>query len=206
MKELFKKALLVVLLFALLPTATTWAQECNKCVSKNASITFLGIDYTFLNFGETLDESEEKIIEVYIPAWNNMFEVEQKKYDVAKSFNLTNLSYNIDFFKAQNAKIKNIKGPRKQAITDATIKNHVNSLNFKGITSDYALFFLATDYSKAAVNATHYFVIYDLKSKKTLVLSPIDTKPGGFGFRNYWAASFYNILKSGKKITKDWIQ
>jgi hypothetical protein len=44
----------------------------------------------------------------------------------------------------------------------------------------------------------------DMKSKTVLLTKHMEGKAGGFGFRNYWAKSFLNVLKSIKEDWRSW--
>ncbi len=189
---------LVCLLGITLAAHTARAQQCSECVPADAAITFLGIDYTFVNFGGTLDQPEDKVIHTYIPAWNELFVTESSKYNIGKMYGLSRLSYDVDFFKGSNKKVSDINGVYKD-LPRNTLITHINKISFKGVTTPYAMFLIAGDYNKPALKAVHYLVIYNVSSGKIEVLEEFTTKPQGFGFRNYWAGSFYAVFKEKKR-------
>lgn len=204
-----KKNILFLLFFFCIACISTinvaFSQSCDKCVSKSEPITFLGIDYSLLSFEGSLEENDHnKVTHTYYKAWNALFVNESKKYDLAKSFGLDQIIVKSDYFDRNNELAKNINAVRKNPITEEQIKKHVQQLKFSNIATPYALFFIATNYNKSTVKATHYIVLLDTKTKKIIGLQAVNTEPGGFGFRNYWAASFYNILKKEGKLIKKW--
>ncbi len=205
MKQLLK--ITTLLFITCILQLITYGQDCNKCISANDAVTFLGIDYSMLSFEGTLEESDQnKVINSYYPSWNSLFATETKKYDLEKSFGLKNITLTTDYFDNYNKKSKNINNTRKQAITDQDVQKHIQQLKISNINTPYALFLVAISYNKTKESATHYLVLWDVKSKKIIGLQQFETKPGGFGFRNYWAASFYNILKKENKKVKQWIK
>lgn len=197
MKRLFSIATLLVSLM-MLGAVSVQAQQCSKCISADAAITFLGIDYTFLNFGGTLDQPEEKVIDTYVPAWNDLFVTESSKYNIGKMYGLSRLSYDVKFFEGSNKKIGNINSAYKE-LSQAALAKHITAINFKTVTTPYAMFLIAGDYNKPALTARHYVVLYNIQAGKIEVLEEFATKPQGFGFRNYWAGSFYAVFKEKKK-------
>lgn len=197
MKRIFSVAILLFTV-TLLGTTAVKAQQCSQCIPADAAITFLGIDYTYVNFGGTLDQPEGKVIDTYIPAWNELFVTESAKYNVGKMYGLSKLSYDVNFFENTNKKIRDINGAYKE-LSRNTLTAHINRINFKPVTTPYAMFLMAGEYNKPALKAVHYLVIYNVKSGKIEVLEEFTTKPQGFGFRNYWAGSFYAVFKEKKK-------
>jgi hypothetical protein len=43
-----------------------------------------------------------------------------------------------------------------------------------------------------------------MKSKSVLLTKPMEGKAGGFGFRNYWAKTFFNVVKDIKGEWNGW--
>jgi hypothetical protein len=44
-----------------------------------------------------------------------------------------------------------------------------------------------------------WVVFFDLSNKNILLMENMTGKAGGFGWRNYWARSFYTVLKEIEK-------
>lgn len=177
------------------------AQDCNKCVNSSADFTFLGIDYSFLSFDKELEETEATVINKYIPAWNNLFLTERSKYDVEKLLGLKTVDYDIDFFENSNSKLTDIN-EASQDLSDADIVNHIKKINFSKVTTQYALLLLAHTYSKSTATGEHFFVVYDVKAKNIVAMKKVITKSRGFGFRNYWASTFYGVFKNNKDVSR----
>ncbi|NOX86391.1 MAG: hypothetical protein GXO86_10590 [Chlorobi bacterium] len=59
---------------------------------------------------------------------------------------------------------------------------------------------IAESYSKPNVQGAYYVTFFDIATKKVLSTERMLAKPGGFGLRNYWAKTYYTVLKEvGKK-------
>jgi hypothetical protein len=53
--------------------------------------------------------------------------------------------------------------------------------------------------NKIEENATMWLAIFHINSGEIIHLKRYSGKPGGFGFRNYWARSYYNVLTALKE-------
>ena len=172
----------------------------------SGDITFLGMDFTqtkfigsaaqFKDAGEiTSSEFRDK----YIPSWNQLFINEQKKYDVAKAVKRAEVQYAMDVTEKANNGIKSnffSDDPNDyKKLDEQKIANLVKGYDFQGKTGTGLIFFI-DGMSKSKDEASGWVTFVDMKSKKVLSTEYKTGKAGGFGFRNYWAKSFLNILKS----------
>ncbi len=210
MKNLLFKTSVVIVLFVSFIAATAVAQS----VPKNAAISFLGIDYSHVKLvGEmahwgsnTLDTDE--VIEKYFTGWNDLFVNEAKKYDVNKFFKTSNMTTQIGFFDDINAKTssKNLMQKSSPEVDAEMIKTWAKKHNYTSVKSPYAIFLVATELNKGKEFGKYYIVLVDKKAKAFYVSAEQSGKPGGFGFRNYWANTFFKVLQDAKKSTKDWFE
>jgi len=194
-----------MLLFA---TTFGWAQNENE----TTNVTFLGIDYSHIKligemaqFNSAGQVSGNQIIDDYFPAWNQLFINEQKKYDMAKALNQNNVIYDVVFFEKQNkaTNAKTLFAENNPNYTDAEIKKFVEGNKYSAKTT-YVAYFIAEAYNKGLEEAVYHFVVVDTKSKAIIASEKYVTKPGGFGIKNYWASSYYKILKKLPKASKNW--
>jgi len=176
----------------------------------SAEITWLGIDFTqtkfigsatqFKDAGEiTSSEFRDK----YIPGWNQLFVDEQKKYDVASAVKRAEVKYGMDVTEKSNNGIKgnffsNDPNDYKK-LDEAKIADLVKKYDFQGKTGIGLIFFI-DGMSKSKDEASGWVTFVDMKSKKVLLTEYKTGKAGGFGFKNYWAKSFLNILKATEKM------
>jgi hypothetical protein len=79
----------------------------------------------------------------------------------------------------------------------------VKKYDFKGHSGIGMLFFVE-GMSKGRESASMWVTFVDMKSKTVLLTKHMEGKAGGFGFRNYWAKSFLNVLKSIKEDWRSW--
>jgi hypothetical protein len=179
-------------------------------------IAWLGVDFTQANFIGTPYQNQNKQIgevteedfrDKYVPAWNELFIDEKKKYNVAEALNRAEVKYAYDVVAAANAATKyepftkDVKKYKK--LTEARLKELVAAYDFKDEKGIGLLFFVdGMDPEKEEAGAWVTFV--DMGSKKLLLTNYVTGKPGGAGFRNYWSKTFNDILKTTKLKYKDW--
>ena len=186
------------------------AQTKADIFNGTAEITWLGIDFTQTKFIGTATQFKEsgeitssEFRDKYIPGWNQLFLEEQKKYNVADAVKRTEVKYAMDVTEKANNGIKgnffsNDPNDYKK-LDEQKIANLVKNYDFQGKTGIGLIFFI-DGMSKAKDEASGWVTFVDMKSKKVLLTEYKTGKAGGFGFKNYWAKSFLNILKATEKM------
>lgn len=201
---------LIALSLVCLNTFSTLAQTKDDIFGGSAEITFLGIDFTQTTFIGTAAQfkdageiSSSEFRDKYVPGWNQLFINEQKKYDVAKAVKRSEVTYAMNVTEKTNNAIKKdffSDDPNDfKKLDEQKIANLVKDYDFQG-KSGIGLIFFIDGMSKAKDEASGWVTFVDMKSKKVLLTEYKTGKAGGFGFKNYWAKSFLNILKSTEKM------
>lgn len=208
----FNKLSWLFALLLLLNVKPVTAQTKEDITGGTAEITWLGMDFTqakfigaatqFKDAGEiTNGEFRDK----FIPGWNQLFINEEKKYDVAKVVHRTAIKHAMEVTEKANNAIKGdffTNNPDDYMHLDAEkVEGLVKKYNFQGKTGIGLIFFIE-GMSKGKDQASAWVAYVDMKGKKVLMSQHITGKAGGFGFKNYWAKAFYNILKDSDY--KDW--
>ena len=186
------------------------AQTKADIFSGSTDITWLGIDFTqtkFIGsatqFKDAGEITNSDFRDKYIPSWNQLFINEQKKYDVAKAVKRSEVKYAMDVTEKANNAIKGnffSDDPNDyKKLDEQKIANLVKGYNFQGKTGIGLLFFI-DGMSKSKDEASGWITFVDMNSKKVLLTQYTTGKAGGFGFKNYWAKSFHNMLKATEKM------
>ncbi len=168
-------------------------------------LTFFGVDYTNCYFVHSqafydLDDVKAKII-----AWNNLFKSEYEKY-LAKNFSKRKITFSDEMIRRINEQID----PATRVSDDESLYNHLNPEQIPLIIDNYkfsseltgiGFILIAECYSKPEEKGSYYVVFFDIPTKKVLTVDRMTGKARGFGLRNYWANSYYVVLKDvGSKI------
>jgi hypothetical protein len=188
-------ALLLVLYFA---GTVTQAQDKARAKSEK-SITWYGIDFSAAKF-TLVTEDPAIIVSQYLKSINALIQMEPDKYDLKKYFSKTEVEMDLDQVNAINAKID----PASLVISDEykitldDVKKVIAQYNTKG-KSGLGLLFVAENLHKVKQTGSFYVCFFDQDTKEIVDAQRFEAKAVGIGFRNYWAGSVYNILKSWSK-------
>ena len=90
-------------------------------------------------------------------------------------------------------------------LNQTDINNIVEDYNFSNIKQTIALVFIVERLDKAKEQAVFWVTLINSRTKEIILTERMIGKPGGFGFRNYWAGAVYDIIKQiKKKKYKQW--
>ena len=202
--------LIAVVIF--LSTKSVSAQTKEDLKGGSADITWLGMDFSqtkfigsatqFKDAGEiTSAEFRDK----YTVGWNQLFINEQKKYDVAKVVHRSEVKYAMNVTEKANSTIKKdffSNDPNEyQTLTAEKVAELVKKYDYQG-KKGMGLIFFIEGMSKGKDQASAWAAYVNMDNKTVIMSKQLTGKAGGFGFKNYWAKAFYNILKDADY--KDW--
>jgi len=189
-----KKYVFLLILFAGLLGKTATGQD-----GIPESLTWFGLDYTQVKFiGSSSDFSDLNNIQNSIfAAWNGLFLSEQSKYDLRAAFGVPEVSYEMDraIERSSNRNMDNIvqTGPwelGKEELAQV-MKAYIDK---SGGEDRVGAMFIMETLNKLDKRSTMWLVVFNVGTGKIHHLKRYSGAPGGFGFRNYWARSYYNVL------------
>ncbi|MCX2745381.1 hypothetical protein OO013_15995 [Mangrovivirga sp. M17] len=195
-----------------------FAQNTNKLFFPETPITWLGVDYShmkiigdFSQFAGNGTLTERDIKDKYFKSWNNLFIRESEKYDIKGMLDKTSISNDIDMIREVNQATDPSQMVSKlvPGYTSDQITSFVQSYNWDKVDNKkgVGVLFIAEAYDKVGLAGYYWFVAVDLETGKILLKDRLIGKPGGFGIRNYWAGSFYRIIKDiDRRHYKTWIK
>ena len=183
--------------------STLFAQSISD-ISKAKEWTWFGIDYTNCYFLTPMDFPNISDLEDKIAAWNNLIIMEKAKF-IEKPFKGKKIIFYTDMIKDRNEEI-DVKsrlsedGFKTTHIETGMIQEIVSSYFIEDDMTGIGLVLIAESYSKPNVQGSYYVTFFDIESRKVISSERMLGKAKGFGLRNYWANSFYIVLKAaGKK-------
>lgn len=215
MKSLITTKWMAIFFAAIVISQTAFAQTKADIFDESKTITWLGLDFSQTKFIGQATQFEnagkitnEKFKEEYTVAWNQLFVNEQKKYDVAKALHRSSVKYDIDVALNANAALTQkdffSNNPSDFKLLDESkIADVVKKYDFKNNTG-VGLIFYVEGMSKGNGSAGMWVTFVDMGSKTVLLTKYMTGKPGGFGFRNYWAKPFRTVLDDIESDFKRW--
>ena len=225
MKHL-KITCIIALLIAGTSLQPVFAQSKADVFDPKVPVTLLGLDFSLTKFigsanntsvgvspfGVVRSKDEGTVTnddfrDNYTVAWNQLFIDETKKYNVAKAIHRESVNYALDVTEKSNKALKkdffsNNPGDFKTK-TEADITAAVKGYNF-GKNDGIGLIFFVEGMSKGMEKEGIWVTFVDMKSKTVLLTVYKENKPGGFGFRNYWAKPIFTLLKDMDSDFKKW--
>lgn len=210
MKQVLSLKWLLAIVFLLAGTQPLSAQTLKDFFnSSEVPLTYLGVDFTQAKVFNDIAANAMDIRDRQFAAINQVIVNEPKKYDFQKALSKSNVTNDISFVNAKNAKIdaeKIIESNSADEVrfTKATIESIVKGYKFAG-KKGIGLMFIMESMNKASAQASMYVTFIDIASGKVLLTERMTAKAAGFGFRNYWAKTVYEVLDDIKKSKyKEW--
>jgi len=196
---------LLCLALLLLTALAAPAQKDNDIVRSDKPITWLGLDFTMTRFIGTATQfkdageiTDDAVRDKYVPGWNELFINEPKKFDVAKYVHRETVVFALDVTARANNKVGGSffsSDPSDyNRLKEDDIAKAVKKYDFMG-KQGVGLLFFVEGMSKGKEEASAWITFVDMGTKTVLQTWRETGKAGGFGFRNFWAKAFLNILK-----------
>tara|TARA_B110000037_G_C17119218_1_gene505065 strand:+ start:3265 stop:3906 length:642 start_codon:yes stop_codon:yes gene_type:complete len=174
----------------------------------DVEVSWLGIDFShvkligeFSQFSSLGGGSAVQIRDQYFPSWNHLMLNEREKYDIKGMLRKGDINYDIDMLMSinSNAAIENMETYNTPHYTLDNIKSFITLYNTED-KEGIGILFIAESLNKSNIEAYFHFVAIDMKTKEILIHQRIRGLPRGFGLRNYWAGSIFNIIKDIEKV------
>ncbi len=200
--NLFPSILLLVIMLCITASVTAQSKK-DFFKSTDTKTTWLGLDFSDLRvFGDS-DADVNAIKDQYFGSINDLVLNEPDKYYVAKAFERSNLVFDLTEVTRLNAavdpdKLIVLKSEEASQVTPERVQELVNAYQLTDKTG-YGIVFIMEGFNKSKKKATMYVTIIDMASKKVLLTKRMEGKAAGFGYRNYWARTVYEVLKSINK-------
>jgi hypothetical protein len=91
-------------------------------------------------------------------------------------------------------------------LEEETIFEIVNDYNPETQTG-VGVVFIMESFNKEEEKGHMWVVFFDIPTKEVLLMEKMSGAAGGFGWRNYWARTYYNVLKEIEKTQyKAWLE
>jgi hypothetical protein len=199
---LFVKIALVSLLLSGFALSAS-AQSASDIFNSDAKIVWTGVDFTKVKVvGETGTVSPIEMLSLFDKI-NEVIISEPKKYNFTEALTKKTVEFDLSGVTKANSKINAddlismSSTVDESAVTEAYIAQSVKSYALdtkEGI--GLSIFMKVLD--KPKVSASMILAFYDIKTRKVLFTESMSGKAQGFGFRNYWAYSVYDVLRQIK--------
>jgi hypothetical protein len=174
---------------------TAFSQDASKAKSEK-SVTWFGVDYTLAKF-TMVTEDPAVIVNQYLMAINRLILAEPEKFNIKTYFGKTEVVNDIDQVVERNAAIdpSSLVINDEHKITPEEVFALIKKYDTQG-KSGMGLVFVAENLNKISQIGSYYVCFFDLSTKEIIDARRKTGKAAGFGFRNYWAGSAFNVMKT----------
>ena len=172
------------------------AVEAQNSVPAVDTIRMYGVDYSRVKVIGA-EESETKFVRIFEEI-NGLFLSQPEKYDCSDMI-WASVTVDIEPIcrRILSADYSDMKLQHR---------GYASSLDVAEAVADYRLpdargvgmVFIAELLDKGRECGTYYVVCFDIASRDVLFCRKVETKAGGFGLRNYWANTVYQIIRKIK--------
>ena len=171
------------------------------------SMTFYGIDFSKARMSDPAFKDGDNVKDHLFMAWNSLFKVEAEKYDVAKTFKKDKVDMDFDNTERNNKAVdaKQILTNNDYKLASADAEAVVKGYNTTGKTGLGCVIVLES-FSKDKVKGSMYVIFFDQASKKIILSKYMEGKAGGFGVKNYYAATIRNVLNECQSQYPKWLK
>jgi hypothetical protein len=197
-----------ILLISFFISFSIRAQEASDLfVSSDTKISWLGVDYShvkligsFAQFFNSGDKSVNQLKDEYFLGWNNLVLNEPNKYDIKGMLRKSNLYIDVDMIMKINsdANLEDIESYNVPNYSTTFIDSIVSQYPVQG-KSGIGILFIAEALNKPGEEAFYHFVAMNMETNQVLIQERLRGEPRGFGLRNYWAGSLYDVIKQIEK-------
>lgn len=187
--------ILTTVILIMLSISSATGQDKEKALSLTDCVWF-GIDFTGAKF-TSVTEDPAVIVSQYLNAINSLVLSEPAKFDLKKFFSKSEVTTSIEKVTENNSKIdpKGLVISQEHTITIEDVKKIISRYTNAGTTGT-GLIFVAENLNKITQTGSYYVCFFDISSNEIIDCQRMTAKAAGFGFRNYWAGSVYNVMKN----------
>jgi hypothetical protein len=187
-----------ILLLFIASGIASFSQDRSKVMSEK-SIAWYGVDFSIGKF-TLVTENPAVIVNQYLKAINSLILAEPNKFDLKTFFNKNEVTNDLEQVTERNEKIdpSALVVSDEHKITLDDVKAEIKKYNTKG-KSGMGLVFIAENLNKTTQMGSFYVCFFDIATKEIIDARQMTGKAAGFGFRNYWSGSIYNIMKAWLK-------
>ncbi len=162
-------------------------------------LVWFGIDYTLVQFIGSRDQFNDlpKIRENYFRSWNELIMIEKDKYDLMTAFSVTKISYEMEntIRRSQERDMDGIVQTGSYSIEEDRVKGVVRLNTDPSVNRVGAMLVMET-LNKLEQKSTMWLAVFNIASGEILYMKRYSGAVSGFGFRNYWARSYYNVISN----------
>jgi len=199
-----KKFGLILSLFAFVLNSYGQGEQT---VKQATEIVYYGIDFSRLTVvGESIIDPNEYLNRYFI-TWNGVVRNERERYKLGQIFRKSNVIYDLGMIDEINANRdpSTIISYTFEKLTEDDIVAMVSNYN-PTQKEGVGLVIITETFNKPETIGSMWVVFFDINSKSILLAKYMSAKPEGFGLKNFWIRTVYNVLQECKSKYPKWVK
>jgi hypothetical protein len=180
------------------------AQTQNNSIFKQ-EWAWLGLDFSQVKLVGAEGFSDlPQIKDYYFDQWNLLMYTENSKYNIPNNMGLRSINHYPNFFEQINSTtpLEGLVVNNEVYLSLSEIEEIVANYSFDEVSEEVALVLIVESLNKRDLYGAFWTTVINTKTNELIFAERMLGKPKGFGFRNYWAGSIYNVIKQYRK--KKW--
>lgn len=206
MKNRFLFAFFLIAGFAVQLTAQK-APFGHPRISEASSIVWFGLDFSKAQLIGSEGFSDPVDIKTrFFDKWNRLIIDEADKYNFRSAFQKENLEYDLSVVEERNKLpeadelVINQEYSLSREDAEAAVKQYKSTEFTEGL----GLVFVIESFNKTESEGTMWVTFFDIATSEIILMEHYTGKAGGFGLRNFWARSVYEVIEKLEKNYKTW--
>lgn len=186
------------------------AQSAKELLAAD-SVVWFGLDFSKAKFSGRFTHafgidpnSGNDLINKWIPDWNELFIKEPMNYDIREALKKPKTYYDLKPVSEGNSKIISDSVFNEQLVSykiafpELIIPKVIKNYSSEKYKSGLGCVFIVESFNKDALNASVYFVLFEISGNKLIGYKKLNGIPKGAGIRNYWGGALKDIIKQIK--------
>ena len=173
------------------------------------SIVWFGLDFSKAQLiGSEGFTDPVDIKERFFDKWNRLIIDEADKYNFRRTFQKESLEYDLSVVEERNKMpeadelVINSEYSLSQEEAEAVVSQYRSSEFTEGL----GLVFVIESFNKPEQKGHMWVTFFDIATHEIVLIKKYSGEAGGFGLRNYWARSVYEVIEQLEKGYKIWLK
>lgn len=172
-----------------------------------SSIVWFGLDFSEAKLIGSEGFTDPVDIKTrFFDKWNRLIIDEADKYNFRSAFQKENLVYDLSVVEERNKLpeadelVINTEYSLSRGAAEAIVKQYKSTEFTEGL----GLVFVIESFNKLEQEGTMWVTFFDIATQEIILMEHYTGDAGGFGLRNYWARSVYEVIEKLEKNYKTW--
>ncbi|MEZ4981862.1 MAG: hypothetical protein R2769_09810 [Saprospiraceae bacterium] len=176
-------------------------------IKKAEKIIYYGLDFSKAKMvGSEGFANPDDIKARFFRSWNMVIVNEADKYDLKKAFDKDVIKKDFTVIDERNEMpdADELVTNKSYKLSEEEVKNMIASYGAGEYSEGVGLVFIIETFNKSEVKGTMWVTFFNIATKEVIITKRYTGEPGGFGLRNYWIRTVYNVIQQLEEDYRNW--